>query len=89
VKNIQKTLLQKRKKEWARAYFAAIFDEDTFTTSRIESWNSVLKWYLNSRSKISALCHFIKGTERCYFARDLKINPDACKLLEFESLIRD
>lgn len=79
LKYLENLLLKKN--QWARSHFENNFDADISTTSRVESWNAVIKQYLNSRSEISAIIEFIRDTELCYFAQDLKVS-DVYKLLD-------
>ena len=74
LKYLENLLLKKN--QWARSHFENNFDADISTTSRVESWNAVIKQYLNSRSEISAIIEFIRDTELCYFAQDLKVSSD-------------
>lgn len=43
----------KRKTKWAKSYYKTIFDAEVSTTSRAESFNSIIKKYLCSRSEVS------------------------------------
>jgi len=76
------------KSQWARSCYNRAFDANICTTSRVESWNSVIKNYLNSRSEISDIINFIENTENCYFSKKLKINKDMYQLLEYDSLLK-
>jgi hypothetical protein len=51
------------KEKWAKAYHVRTFDCAINTTSRVESWNSTIKKYLNSKSEFVDLITFIKETE--------------------------
>jgi len=59
------------------------------TTSRVESWNAVIKKYLNSHSEISDIITFIEETEKTYLSKQLKISKDIYQLLEYDSLLKN
>jgi len=82
-------LLQK-KDQWARSYHPEGFDADISTTSRVESWNALIKHYLNSKSKISDIIDFIEGVERkCSLFESSAVQHDSNSLIEYDSLLRD
>jgi len=79
-----------KKTQWARAYYECAFDGGVSTTSRVESWNSLLKKYLNSRSEISDIIKFITQIENfTSFSKDLKLNSEIYALLEYDSLLKN
>ena len=77
------------KSQWARSCYNNSFDANICTTSRVESWNAVLKKYLNSHSKISDIIAFIEETEKTYLSKQLKISKDIYQLLEYDSLLKN
>jgi len=81
--------LMQNKSQWARSCYNNSFDANICTTSRVESWNAVLKKYLNSHSKISDIIAFIEETEKTYLSKQLKISKDIYQLLEYDSLLKN
>ena len=79
-----------RKEQWVRSYYPKIFDAGISTTSRVESWNAVIKHYLNSRSSLSDFIEFIEKVEKgCYFSESMDNKSSIFALLEFDSLLRE
>jgi len=82
--------LLSKKVQWARAYYPEGFDGDISTTSRVESWNALIKVYLHSQSQVSDIVDFIKHVEKqCNFASTLEASKGVYDLLEYASLLRD
>jgi len=86
--NYFKSALEK-KSQWARAFHNPVFDADIITTSRIKSWNKIIKIYLNSRSEISDVINLITSIEeKCSFSRKTLLSKAMYSLLEYDTLLK-
>ena len=67
--------MYKIKSKWAESYLPWKFTGGSYTTSRSESMNSLLKRYVSSKSEISELTVFLNDFERLSIYENFKVLP--------------